>query len=94
MIDTATFKQMHPPGEGAEYVPNRDDLGSEIMSQDEPDLSDDFFMCLPTTLSGFNMQKKEWGQNAGILILINISSYVLIEFSYLARRLYRRRNME
>ncbi|KAI0855309.1 ATPase [Xylaria cubensis] len=60
MIDTATFKQMHPPNEGQRDIPNRDDLGHEIMSQDEPVLHDDFFMCLPTTLSGFNMQKKEW----------------------------------
>ncbi|KAI0813925.1 hypothetical protein GGR55DRAFT_487166 [Xylaria sp. FL0064] len=60
MIDTATFKQMHPPNEGERQVSNRDDLGPEIMSQDDPGLSDSFFMCLPTTLSGFNMQKKEW----------------------------------
>ncbi|GAP89771.1 putative TOB3 [Rosellinia necatrix] len=60
MVDTATFKQMHPPNEEENVLPNHDDLGSEIMSQDEPDLSDNFFMCLPTTLSGFNMQKKEW----------------------------------
>ncbi|KAI0968984.1 ATPase [Xylaria arbuscula] len=60
MIDTATFKQMHPLDEGERGMPNRDDLGPEKMSQDDPDLGDDFFMCLPTTLSGFNMQKKEW----------------------------------
>ncbi|KAI1132884.1 ATPase [Nemania abortiva] len=60
MVDTATFKEMHPPSEGTRHTPNRDDLGPEIMLQDEPDLSDNFFMCLPTTLSGFNMQKKEW----------------------------------
>ncbi|KAI3322030.1 P-loop containing nucleoside triphosphate hydrolase protein [Xylariaceae sp. AK1471] len=51
---------MHPPDEEAGHVPNRDDLGPEIMSLDEPGLSDRFFMYLPTTVSGFNMQKKEW----------------------------------
>ncbi|KAI1302934.1 hypothetical protein F5Y03DRAFT_407401 [Xylaria venustula] len=60
MIDTATFKQMHPLDEGERETPNRDDLGPEKMLQDDPDLGDEFFMCLPTTLSGFNMQKKEW----------------------------------
>ncbi|KAI1324721.1 hypothetical protein F5Y16DRAFT_411850 [Xylariaceae sp. FL0255] len=58
MIDTMTFKQMHPPSDG--HVSNRDDLGPEVMSRDDPGLSDDFYMCLPATVSGFNMQKKEW----------------------------------
>ncbi|KAI1827299.1 hypothetical protein F4861DRAFT_550865 [Xylaria intraflava] len=60
MIDTATFKQMHSQNPRTENSPNRDDLGPNIMAQDEPDLPDEFFMCLPTTLFGFNMQKKEW----------------------------------
>ncbi|KAI1423327.1 ATPase [Xylaria sp. FL1777] len=60
MVDTATFKQMHPPNEEESQVPNHDDLGPELMSQDKPSLSDTVFLCLPTTLSGFNMQKKEW----------------------------------
>ncbi|KAJ3579511.1 hypothetical protein NPX13_g1058 [Xylaria arbuscula] len=59
MIDTAVFRQMHPPTGGRERM-TRDDLGPKVMSQDEPDLPDTFFMCLPTTLPGFNMQKKEW----------------------------------
>ncbi|KAI0506425.1 ATPase [Xylaria bambusicola] len=60
MVDTATFKQMHPSGDREGHVTCNDDLGPDIMLQDEPALSDTFFMCLPTTLSGFNMQKKEW----------------------------------
>ncbi|KAI1171842.1 hypothetical protein F4777DRAFT_563917 [Nemania sp. FL0916] len=60
MIDTATYKLMHPSPEGEGEMPNHDGLGPEIMSQDSPGLPDGFFMCLPTTLSGFNMQKKEW----------------------------------
>ncbi|KAF5689947.1 aaa family atpase [Fusarium circinatum] len=63
MIDRATFRQMHPPTSG-QQAPTRylDDLGPEIMAQDEPlpDLGDGFYMCLPTILYGFNMQKKDW----------------------------------
>ncbi|KAF5618856.1 aaa family atpase [Fusarium tjaetaba] len=63
MIDRATFRQMHPPSTGQQApVRYRDDLGPEIMAQDEPlpDLGDGFYMCLPTSLYGFNMQKKDW----------------------------------
>ncbi|RYP92936.1 hypothetical protein DL770_000986 [Monosporascus sp. CRB-9-2] len=61
MVDTATYKQMHSSDEGKEGpVPNRDDIGPDRMSQDEPDLDEEFYMCLPTTIFGFNMQKKEW----------------------------------
>jgi hypothetical protein len=37
------------------------------MSEDNPDLADDFFMCLPTSMIGFNMDKKEWGKYFGIV---------------------------
>ncbi|KAF4943371.1 hypothetical protein FGADI_13469 [Fusarium gaditjirri] len=63
MIDRATFRQMHPPSSGQQApVRYRDDLGSGVMAQDEPlpDLGDGFYMCLPTSLYGFNMQKKDW----------------------------------
>ncbi|KAF5597742.1 aaa family atpase [Fusarium subglutinans] len=63
MIDRATFRQMHPPTSGQQAPARyRDDLGPEIMAQDEPlpDLGDGFYMCLPTFLYGFNMQKKDW----------------------------------
>lgn len=33
------------------------------MNEDEPNLEDDFYMCLPTNLHGFNMQKKEWSKS-------------------------------
>ena len=63
MIDTVTYKQMHPPAVGQEPPrSNRDDLGSRRLAQDDPDLGDSFYMCLPSTISGFNMQKKEWGK--------------------------------
>lgn len=79
MVDTAIFKQMHPQHKGDKAAICKDDLGPEIMSQDEPSLSDSFFMCLPTTLSGFNMQKKEWGT---VILYTNILIYVLTSSSY------------
>ncbi|KAF5570830.1 aaa family atpase [Fusarium phyllophilum] len=63
MIDRATFRQMHPTPIGQQPPARyRDDLGPEIMAQDEPlpDLGDEFYICLPTSLYGFNMQKKDW----------------------------------
>ncbi|KAG4255471.1 ATPase [Fusarium proliferatum] len=63
MIDRATFRQMHPPTSGQQaLVRYQDDLGPDVMAQDEPvpDLGDGFYMCLPTSLYGFNMQKKDW----------------------------------
>ncbi|KAF6808464.1 AAA family ATPase [Colletotrichum sojae] len=56
MVDYGTYTQMHDRDDGA---PD-DDLGPAIMAQDEPILGDEFFMCLPTSIQGFNMQKKEW----------------------------------
>ncbi|KAF4963425.1 hypothetical protein FSARC_8558 [Fusarium sarcochroum] len=63
MIDFTTHKKLHrnttaqaeketPPGPG--------DLDRRFMSQDNPELGNDFFMCLPTSMYGFNMDKKEW----------------------------------
>lgn len=63
MVDIATHKQMHRDGkpDRARPTPDEDELEAEYMSQDDPDLGDEFFMCLPTSIPGFNMQKKEWG---------------------------------
>lgn len=60
MIDTITYNQMHPQSQSS---PCNDDLGPALMAEDDPDedLGDGFFMCLPTRLNGFDMQKKEWG---------------------------------
>ncbi|KZL65862.1 AAA family ATPase [Colletotrichum tofieldiae] len=57
MVDFNTYNQMH--NQLNEDVGN-DDLEPVLMAQDEPDLGDDFFLCLPTSIHGFNMQKKEW----------------------------------
>ncbi|KAJ5019591.1 ATPase family AAA domain-containing protein 3 [Colletotrichum sp. SAR 10_99] len=36
------------------------DIGPEIKLDDSWEPDDTFFMCLPTQIPGFNMQKKEW----------------------------------
>ncbi|KAF5695355.1 AAA family ATPase [Fusarium denticulatum] len=63
MVDITTHKKLHrdanvraPP----QPSPGQNDLGSRYMSQENPELGDDFFMCLPTSIFGFNMDKKEW----------------------------------
>lgn len=63
MVDIATHKQMHPndKSDRVHPRPEEDELEAKYMSQDDPDLGDDFFMCLPASIPGFNMQKKEWG---------------------------------
>lgn len=58
MIDYETLQQMHPEEHRAR---NRDDLGAELLSNVQPPPEDDFTLCLPPTIVGFNMQKKEWG---------------------------------
>ncbi|KAG6356761.1 hypothetical protein INS49_014635 [Diaporthe citri] len=65
MIDIATYKQMHRNKEPERFVARdgaetEDELASEHMACDNPKLGDDFFMCLPPAIPGFNMQKKEW----------------------------------
>lgn len=57
MIDIETLQQMHPKDHRAT---NRDDLGTEAFSNESPPSQDEFIMCLPPTIFGFNMQKKEW----------------------------------
>lgn len=58
MIDIRTLQQMHSE---QHKQTNRDDLGTEHLSQVEAPLGDEFIMCLPPTIKGFNMQRKEWG---------------------------------
>lgn len=66
MVDIAIYKEMHPLD--ANTAPKRNDLGSTDMSQDRPPLGKEFLLCLPTTIPGFNMQKKEWGTPRNIPI--------------------------
>ncbi|KAK3393535.1 hypothetical protein B0H63DRAFT_554892 [Podospora didyma] len=61
MVDNATYKQMHANAPGASPLKNSmDETVDAVMDEDEHDLGDKFFMCLPTSIYGFNMQKKEW----------------------------------
>lgn len=59
MIDISTYNQMHA-AESHSVAPARDDLGVDIMARDDPPDRDDFLLCLPTSIPGFNMNKKEW----------------------------------
>ncbi|KAF9773311.1 hypothetical protein IL306_008916 [Fusarium sp. DS 682] len=63
MIDIATHKKLHRDAKARaqpQVSPGPDDLESRYMSQENPDLGDEFFMCLPASIFGFNMDKKEW----------------------------------
>jgi hypothetical protein len=70
MVDIATHKKLHRDGNGRSQrvpFPGPNVLDVKYMSEDNPDLADDFFMCLPTSMIGFNMDKKEWGKYFGIV---------------------------
>lgn len=60
MIDIATYKQMHrnQDKEVEQHLPDRETM--KFLSEDNPMLGDNFFLCLPTSIAGFNMQTKEW----------------------------------
>jgi SpoVK/Ycf46/Vps4 family AAA+-type ATPase len=61
MIDIDTFNEMHPPGK--EYKRNRNDLGPDAMQKGQPPPGgDDFILCLPATIPGYHMKKKQWIQ--------------------------------
>jgi hypothetical protein len=65
MVDIVTHKKLHRDGNiSSQRAPysGPDVLDAKYMSEDSPDLADDFFMCLPTSIFGFNMDKKEWGK--------------------------------
>ncbi|KAI9876054.1 MAG: hypothetical protein M1830_007447 [Pleopsidium flavum] len=58
MIDTTTYKKMHPDAVISNFL-LRDDLGPKVLEQDEPP-DGDFVMLLPPNIFGFNMQEKKW----------------------------------
>ncbi|KAK0761359.1 hypothetical protein N5P37_006309 [Trichoderma harzianum] len=62
MIDIATYKQMHrnQDNEPEQHSSDREELPIKLLSEDNPMLGDNFFLCLPTSIAGFNMQTKEW----------------------------------
>jgi hypothetical protein len=60
MIDIGIYKKMHLNPNSID-LPNRDDLGPEVMASDTPP-GDNFTLLLPSKLVGFNMQEKKWGK--------------------------------
>jgi hypothetical protein len=56
MVDMITYKQMHSD------MDSKDPDFSRGLEGDDHPLDDSFFMCLPATIPGFNMQKKEWSE--------------------------------
>jgi hypothetical protein len=63
MVDIETHKKLHRDANTRtqrQQSPGPTDLEPRYMCQDDPDLGDDFFMCLPTSIFGFNMDKKQW----------------------------------
>ncbi|ETS74037.1 hypothetical protein PFICI_13903 [Pestalotiopsis fici W106-1] len=59
MVDMKTYYEMHPP-ETANSRDSSKELDSELMVIENPDLGDSFFLCLPSSIFGFNMHKHEW----------------------------------
>lgn len=59
MVDFETHVRLHAE---KEPMTGDEDLGSDTMCDDSPDLGDGFFMCLPTTTIGYDMQTKDWGK--------------------------------
>ena len=78
MIDYATYKKIHA-GESKKNIqrPRDDELDPEVMSRDTPPQDDGFLLCLPNTIPGFNMNKKEWSSFCFILF----QKYADVSFS-------------
>lgn len=63
MVDMRTYNEMHPSNKtDAPHIDKkRVYLDAKLMAKDQPGLRDEFFLCLPTIIFGYNMQKHEWG---------------------------------
>ncbi|KAF4886196.1 ATPase family AAA domain-containing protein 3 [Colletotrichum fructicola] len=48
------------PSEPTQDAIKDKNAGPGFMHDDDAELDDEFYMCLPTSIPGFNMQKKEW----------------------------------
>ena len=59
-IDSEMYKQTHPdPRLSQNARLDGDKLDAKFMDREDPQLGDGFYMCLPTTVIGFNMQRKK-----------------------------------
>ncbi|KAF5628953.1 aaa family atpase [Fusarium sp. NRRL 52700] len=76
MIDMGTYKQLHPHQAKGTDVPDDvvETLTSDVLEQDEPSLDGKFFKCLPATLPGFNMHKKQW-------VILEVSSFREVQWN-------------
>ncbi|PNP85354.1 hypothetical protein FNYG_01183 [Fusarium nygamai] len=84
MIDMETYKYMHLKASGKEidrHMTVIRTIDPQQMHHAELSARNDFIMCLPTTIVGFNMNKKEWGAinthgspKNTIILLISASS--------------------
>lgn len=63
IIDVGFYNRLHvsenSPHSNAQT--EEQELEAEYMLQDDPKLGDEFFMCLPPSIPGLNMHRKEWG---------------------------------
>ncbi|KAK2031771.1 P-loop containing nucleoside triphosphate hydrolase protein [Colletotrichum zoysiae] len=62
MVDFWVYRQMHPNEAGLANARQHEPYGDSTPEDEQhlPESGDAFFMCLPTKVFGFNMQKKEW----------------------------------
>lgn len=70
MVGMETYKRMHPETNKPSTTSDQDVLEDLVMEQDCPDLGDSFYMCLPATIVGYNMQRKAWGTFEEILLVL------------------------
>jgi hypothetical protein len=64
MVDLETYKKLHPDSDTLTKRPpssGSNSLDNSYMSEESPELGDDFFICLPTSIFGFNMDNRTWG---------------------------------
>lgn len=90
MIDTAAYNQMNPTA-SVSLVKSQDEVGPDAMSKDEPPSDEDFLLCLPKTITGFNMDTKTWSvdpslfdavwANCSCLATLDVSRIVLVEWN-------------
>ncbi|KAG8670924.1 hypothetical protein FPOAC1_004159 [Fusarium poae] len=63
MVDLETYKKLHPDSDTLTKRPpssGSNSLDNSYMSEESPELGDDFFICLPTSIFGFNMDNRTW----------------------------------
>ncbi|KDN68602.1 putative ATPase [Colletotrichum sublineola] len=68
MIDLETYNKMHPPSQppqepkSSRKPPNPNEILKVDMMSEKPPEDDNFLMCLPSTMKGFDMNTKTWSE--------------------------------